>query len=125
MDALERHGTVERTVVYGQPRFLAKLKAINPKVRLLPPLDSPNEIDALARDLHPYAFDTNWEILSPDLIARCHRLGIKVFSDAMGEHERVEDYLEAISWGIDLIQTDHPLRVMRAIELTTAPHSAP
>jgi glycerophosphoryl diester phosphodiesterase len=125
VDALERHGTVERTVVYGQPRFLAKLKAINPKVRLLPPLDSPNEIDALARDLHPYAFDTNWEILSPDLIARCHRLGIKVFSDAMGEHERVEDYLEAISWGIDLIQTDHPLRVMRAIELTTAPHSAP
>jgi glycerophosphoryl diester phosphodiesterase len=124
VDALVRHGTLERTVVYGPPRFLAKLKAINPRVRLLPPLDSPDEIDRLARELKPYAFDTSWEILSRDLIARCHALGIKVFSDALGEHEHVEDYQQAISWGIDLIQTDHPLRVMRAIELVSANHAA-
>jgi glycerophosphoryl diester phosphodiesterase len=124
VDALERHGALERTVVYGSPPFLAKLKAINPRVRLLPPLNSPDEIDTLARELKPYAFDTNWDILSRDLIARCHGMGIKVFSDALGEHERVEDYLQAIAWGIDLIQTDHPLRVMRAIELVSADHAA-
>ena len=125
VDTLERYGMLERTVVYGPARFLAKLKAINPRVRLLPPLGSSDEIERLARELRPYAFDTSWEILSPDLIARCHALGIKVFSDAMGEHEHVEDYRQAISWGIDLIQTDHPLRVMRAIELTPATQTAP
>jgi glycerophosphoryl diester phosphodiesterase len=125
IDALERHEALERTVVYGSPRFLAKLQAINPRVRLLPPLSSPDEIDALARELKPYAFDTRWEILSRELIARCHTLGIKVFSDALGEHERVEDYLQAMAWGIDLIQTDYPLRVMRAIELVPADDAAP
>jgi glycerophosphoryl diester phosphodiesterase len=64
--------------------------------------------------------DAAWDILSAELIARCHRAGILVFSDALGSHERVEDYLQAIGWGIDLIQTNHPLRVMRAFELWAA-----
>jgi len=115
--SLERHGVTKDAVVYGGPAFLAKVKAADPRIRLLPPLESPDELDALARDLHPYAVDASWEILSPALIARCHQLGIKVFSDALGAHESVEQYLKAMDWGIDLIQTDHPLRVLRAIEL--------
>lgn len=115
-EALERHHTVERTVVYQSPEYLAKLKAVNPKIRVLPPLGKPEEFAAVAR-LKPYGVDVSWEILSPELIARCHAAGIKVFSDALGEHERVEDYLQAIRWGIDVIQTDHPLRVFRAVEL--------
>ena len=94
-----------------------KLKAINPRIRLLPPLKSPAALESLARDLKPYAVDTDWEILSPELIARCHALGIQVFSDALGKHEQIIEYQKAMDWGIDLIQTDHPLRVMRAIEL--------
>jgi glycerophosphoryl diester phosphodiesterase len=61
--------------------------------------------------------DASWKILSKELIARCHAHGILVFSDAQGAHETIEDYQQAMAWGIDLIQTDHPLRVMRAIEL--------
>jgi glycerophosphoryl diester phosphodiesterase len=115
--AVERYGVVERTVVYGGPTYLAKIKAINPRIRLMPPLNSPAALEALARDLKPYALDTDWEILSLDLISRCHGLGIKVFSDALGQHEQITEYQKAMDWGIDLIQTDHPLRVMRAIEL--------
>ena len=51
------------------------------------------------------------------LIAKAHKAGIQVFSDAMGANERIEQYQKAIGWGIDVIQTDHPLRVLRAIEL--------
>jgi len=116
-DALERHGLVDRTVVYQSPQYLAQLKVINPNIRGLAPLNKPEDFAGLAANLKPYAVDTDWNILSQDLIARCHAAGVKVFSDAMGKHERVEDYLQAIEWGIDLIQTDHPLRVMRAIEL--------
>jgi glycerophosphoryl diester phosphodiesterase len=109
--------------VYGGPQFLARVKAVDPRIRLLPPLGSPGAIDALARELQPFAFDTKWEILSPELIARCHELGIKVFSDSLGNHEHIEDFQKAMDWGIDLIQTDYPLRLFRAIELR-ASHQA-
>ena len=36
------------------------------------------------------------------------------------QNETVEQYHKAIHWGIDCIQTDHPLRVLRAIELLAA-----
>jgi len=124
VNALRQHDTVERTVVYGSAQFLSRLKTIDARVRVMPPLGSADEIETLAHDLKPYAFDTRWETLSRDLIARCHALGIQVFSDALGRHERVEDYAQAIGWGIDLIQTDHPLRVMRAIELISAQNDA-
>ena len=46
------------------------------------------------------------------------RVGIKVFSDSLAaEHEKVEEYLKGMDWGIDVIQTNHPLRALRAVEL--------
>ncbi len=116
-EAVERYHMAERTIVYQGPAFLKKLKAIDPKIRALPPLDKFEEIDAYAEDLKPYAVDARWNVLSKEMIAHCHERGILVFSDSIGAHEKIEDYLQAMDWGIDLIQTDHPLRVMRAIEL--------
>lgn len=115
--ALERHQAVEHTVVYQSPDYLAQLKAINPRIRSLPPLSRAEGLTQLVKTLSPYGVDASWDILSRELIERCHAAGVKVFSDALGKHERVEEYLQAIEWGIDVIQTDHPLRVLRAIEL--------
>ena len=116
-EAVERHHMSERTVVYQSADYLLKLKAINPRIRALPPLGRPEQVDGLAANLKPYAVDASWNILSKELIARCHANGILVFSDALGAHETIADYQKAMELGIDLIQTDHPLRVMRAIEL--------
>jgi glycerophosphoryl diester phosphodiesterase len=116
-EALKRHGLVERAVVYQSVAYLEKLRAIDPKIRRMPPLRDPARLDSAVERAQPYAFDTNWSILSKELIDRCHAKGIKVFSDALGSHERIEDYQRAIRDGIDLIQTDHPIRVLRAIEL--------
>ncbi|MCC6820297.1 MAG: glycerophosphodiester phosphodiesterase family protein [Verrucomicrobia subdivision 3 bacterium] len=115
--ALEHYKVVDRTVVYQSPQYLAQLKAINPQIRGLAPLGKPEAFAELAAKFKPYGVDADWDILSQDLIARNHAAGVKVFSDSMGDHERVEDYLQAIDWGIDVISTDHPLRVLRAIEL--------
>ena len=119
-EALQRYKVTERTVVYQSPEYLAKLKAIDPRIRSLAPLRKPEDFAELSATLHPYAVDANWDILSKDLIDLCHKDGVRVFSDALGKHEAIEDYLKAMDWGIDLIQTDHPLRVLRAIELWTA-----
>ena len=116
-ESLKRHGLVERAVVYQSVAYLEKLRAINPAIRRMPPLRDPARLDSAAEKVQPYAFDTNWSILSKELIDRCHAKGIKVFSDALGSHETIEEYQRAIRDGIDLIQTDQPVRVLRAIEL--------
>src|SRR5262249_11132613 len=112
----EQHGT-DRTVVYIGVQSLQKSRSLNPRLRLHPPLNDPAQLESIDSELHPYAVDTRWEILSKELIDRCHSKGILVFSDSLGGHEKIEDYEKAIGWGIDLIQTDHPLRLLRAIEL--------
>jgi glycerophosphoryl diester phosphodiesterase len=120
--SLEKYGLLERSVVYQSPSYLKRLRALNPRVRLLPPLRDPDQLDQLARDLKPYGVDVDWDLLSQQLIDRCHAAGIKVFSDALDNHETLADYANAINWGVDVIQTDHPARVFRAIEL--AAHKA-
>jgi len=119
-EALQRHKATDRTVVYQSPEYLAKLRAIDSRIKALPPLDKLEEFDALNAKVKPYAVDAKWDILSKELIDHCHAAGVKVFSDALGRHESIEEYLKAMDWGIDLIQTDHPLRVLRAIEIWEA-----
>jgi glycerophosphoryl diester phosphodiesterase len=103
-------------VVYQSADYLRKLKRLEPRARVLPPLKDPARLGELA-DLEPYGVDASWGILSKELIDRCHARGIRVFSDALGWHEGVRDYSQVIDWGVDVIQTDHPARVLRAIEL--------
>jgi len=116
-EMLSRHGLTDRAVVYQGVTYLEKLKAIAPALRRMPPLHDPSQLETIAERVRPFAVDTRWSILSKPLIERCHNLGIKVFSDAIGAHESVADYQQAIRDGIDLIQTDHPVRVLRALEL--------
>jgi glycerophosphoryl diester phosphodiesterase len=117
VDALRRNGVVEQTIVYQGRDYLAKLRALEPKLKIMPSLSNPKEVDELARTLKPDAVDARWGILSKELIDQCHAHGIAVFSDALGLNERIEKYQQAIGWGIDVIQTDRPIRVLRAIEL--------
>lgn len=117
---LHRFPLLEDSVVYQSVPYLVRLKKLAPKIRALPPLRSPEQLAEIADRVAPFAVDADWSLLSRDLIARCHALGIQVFSDALGDHETVDDYLKALDWGIDLIQTDHPLRVLRALELRSA-----
>src|SRR5262249_32312731 len=112
-DAIQNHGMTERTVVYQSVEYLAKLKSIEPMLRGLPPLIRADDIQKIAARIQTYAFDAKWDILSKEVIDRCHKVGVKVFSDSIGKHERIDDFLQAMDWGIDLIQTDHPLRVLR------------
>ena len=124
-ELLRRHNMTRRSVVFQSPSYLTRLRSIDPEVRRMPSLNDPRDLDKLADEIKPYAFDANWAILSKDLIDRCHARGILVFSDALGYYETVEAYMRAIDLGIDVIQTDHPLRVWRAIELRLSRPVAP
>jgi glycerophosphoryl diester phosphodiesterase len=124
VEALSRHGLTERAVVYQSAAYLETLRSIAPALRRMPPLGNPSQLDALAERVRPYAVDARWAILSKPVIDRCHALGIKVFSDALGANESVERYQKAVREGLDLIQTDHPVRVLRALERLESPAPA-
>lgn len=117
--AINQHALAERTIVYQSAAYLEKLKQIEPRMRALPPAGTTAEVTALAASLKPYAVDTRWTALSKAYIDHCHAAGIQVFADAPF-YLGVDGYRQAIRWGIDLIQTDHPLRAWRAMELEFA-----
>ncbi len=116
LTAIKDHGLFDRHVVYQSAEYCARLKKLDARVRPLPPLKAIADLEKIA-EIKPYGVDANWRILSKEMIAACHEKGIKVFSDALGANDTVEPYRTAMGWGIDLIQTDHPLRVLRAVEL--------
>jgi glycerophosphoryl diester phosphodiesterase len=116
--AIKEYGLFDRHVVYQSAEYCARLKKLDARVRPLPPLKAVADLEKVA-EVKPYGVDANWRILSKEMIAACHEKGIKVFSDALGVNDTVEQYRTAMGWGIDLIQTDHPLRVLRAAELDT------
>jgi glycerophosphoryl diester phosphodiesterase len=120
--AIRQYHLEDRHVVYQSANYCDRIRKLDPMVRTLPPLRRLNQLDAIAA-IEPYGVDAAWSSLSQEMIAKCHEKGIQVFSDAIGKNENVEEYQKAIHWGIDCIQTDHPLRVLRAIELLAAKKS--
>jgi glycerophosphoryl diester phosphodiesterase len=117
--ALAKHGLVERTVVYQSADYLQRLGKVDARIRRMPPAGSSEQVTALAASVQPYAVDSRWNALSKAYIDHCHAAGILVFADAPF-NINVNGYRQAIQWGIDLIQTDYPLRAWRAMELEFA-----
>ena len=115
VDVLLDNSLEQEAVIYADGGTLTRIKKLAPELRIMPRLNDPDRMERLADRLQPYAFDVSWEILSADLIQRCHSRNIKVFSDAIGKHENIAQYRKAIEWGIDAIQTDYPLRVLTAL----------
>lgn len=113
---LRERGLLNRSAVYQSLDYLRKLKELEPEARVMPPLNKLSDLEQIA-SIKPYAVDAKWDVLSNETIANCHEKGILVFSDALGRNESVEQYRKAMSWGLDMIQTDHPARVLRAVEL--------
>jgi len=114
--AIKKHDLLERHVVYQSADYCKRIVALEPAVKTIPGLKSAADLERILA-VKPYGVDAAWSLLSKEFIEKCHAKRIKVFSDALGANETVTQYRRAIQWGIDVIQTDYPLRVLRAIEL--------
>jgi glycerophosphoryl diester phosphodiesterase len=117
VETLDKYNLMGGAVFYGSHDKLAAIKTRYPEAKLMPGLGDLNHLDDISDLLNPYALDVKWNILSESSIDKIHQKGIKVFSDALGRNEKIEEYQKAMLNGIDAIQTDNILRVYRAIEL--------
>ncbi|GAB4023928.1 glycerophosphodiester phosphodiesterase [Spirosoma koreense] len=106
-------------VFYGSDQTLLALQQIAPTAKLMPALKKPEDLaDKIAR-LHPYAFDVSWPFLTKPIVDQIHQHGVKVFSDLLDEADLPDQYLKAALIGVDVIQTDHVLKVYRTLGATT------
>jgi glycerophosphoryl diester phosphodiesterase len=112
---IRSHNLVDRILVHAKPEVLAQLHKFEPKLRLVPGLSDPSSLDDMITRLEPYAIDAELDQWTRPVIDRCHARGVKVFTH--GTDESIETYRRAIQSGVDAIQTDYPVRILRALEL--------
>jgi glycerophosphoryl diester phosphodiesterase len=115
VEMLKKYALAEESCFYGSDSFLENLKTEFPAAKLMPSLKNKGEIESKIERLQPYAFDTNWLAITPELVQEIHQRGIKVFSDVLGPFDQSSTYQKALKLGIDLIQTDKPRLVQKTL----------
>lgn len=112
---LNKNQLLDSAVFYGDVTVLKELSKFHNRVRLMPAYPGSKRADRLARKLHVYAFDMNWNEIDTDNIKACHKKRIKVFCDLLDENDTPAEYERALLLRIDLIQTDNVPAVKEAL----------
>ncbi|UFH53496.1 glycerophosphodiester phosphodiesterase family protein [Spirosoma sp. KNUC1025] len=118
-DVLTNYGLLNEAVFYGADDYLADLQKIAPTTKLMPALKKVEDISRKVNRLHPYAFDVSWPFLDKSLVNQIHQQRIRVFTDLLDEADSPEQYRKAAQLGVDVIQTDHVMRVYQTLATET------
>ncbi|MHA8106941.1 glycerophosphodiester phosphodiesterase family protein [Aquirufa sp. 5-AUSEE-100C1] len=116
INVLQHYQLADSSCFYGNDRFLSELKNAYPGARVMPSLRRQDQINLKIQDLHPYAFDADFNSLTKEMVDESHTQGIRVFVDLLGPLDTVSNYRKAKSLGIDLIQTDKPQLVFKTLQ---------
>ncbi|HWS00267.1 MAG TPA: glycerophosphodiester phosphodiesterase family protein [Prolixibacteraceae bacterium] len=106
IDTLSKYRLLDGSVFYVNEQQINLIRTLAPEAKMLPGLNSPQDLDRMTDTWHPYALDANWKDLSGELIEKAHSKGVKIFSDGFGEAETADHYLRALQAGIDVISTN-------------------
>jgi len=109
---LEKHDMLEAAVIYsGRNEVLARIVALNPRARIMPEVDSLEDLRSAMTTLQPKVVAMSWEGFSEGLVRRVHDSRAEVFLDLLGVGDNPEGVLRAIAAGVDAVQTDDPAMV--------------
>jgi len=112
---LEKHKMLDNAVIYAGESALAEMKKINPAVKVMPEVDSEEDLARVMASLKPQIVAMSWEGFSEALVAKIHQAGAKVFLDILGDGDNPEGVRRTIAAGVDGIQTDDPDMVLTTI----------
>jgi len=105
---VEEFDMLDQLVFYGGPDYLARLLALSPRARVMPQVDTADQMERLAVTLKPSVVAGSWDSFTPALVDTIHRLGARYFLDILGDDGTEENILVAAQAGVDGIQTDDP-----------------
>ncbi len=112
---LEKHNMLDYAVIYAGESALAEMIRINPAVKIMPEVDSEEDLARVKASLKPQIVAMSWEGFSEALVAKIHQAGAKVFLDILGNGDNPDGVRRTIAAGVDGIQTDDPDIVLATI----------
>lgn len=112
-------GMAKQVIVLDEPAYLKKLAEIAPEIPCKTWWQKDEQLDEILASVKPEALEISWHRLTRQRVEICHKHGIKAFTYTPRQALPVRVYVEKIkTTGVDIVQTDFPLLVIRAVELT-------
>lgn len=108
VDHLAAYQMTERVVVYAGPKLASEVRALEPRIRVMPEAGNAKRAQQLINDLslRVLAFDAN-DFL-PEVIELARNAKVAIYVDRLGKDDNPHAWQDAIDRGASGIQTDHP-----------------
>jgi glycerophosphoryl diester phosphodiesterase len=105
---ISAQGMAERVVIYCGVKQGLEVRALNPRMKLMPEAESVTRAREIVERLRPPVIAFDARDFTAEIIAVAKRAGAKVYVDRMGETDGPAGWQAAIDSGADGIQTDRP-----------------
>jgi glycerophosphoryl diester phosphodiesterase len=112
-------GAPANVIVLETPAYLERLMQLAPEIPRKTWFRKDEDIDQVMAQAKPELVELDWARCTADRVAECHKRGVKVMTYSPNVHLTTEQYITRMKTGVDVVQTDHPLLVMRAVEVMT------
>lgn len=108
---LKKHRYTENVVFQSfDIPALREAKLLEPTLKLSALFDKGSlSLCEETKQLGAHIISPAFHLLSPDLIQECHRLGLSIHPWTLN---RLEEWKQALAWGVDGIITDYPRRLI-------------
>jgi len=93
---------------YADNDELRRVRELCPECLIMPDPGPEKNLAEVLQLFHPVVVATTWKQFSASFAEQCHRSGAKVIMD----DENPDCWPQALAWGCDGIQTDHPAQLI-------------
>jgi len=87
---------------------LKEVRALNPRLKIMPEANSAATVRSLVQELHPPVFAFDARDFQADVIKTALDAGAQIYVDRLGAADTPEQWQDAVDRGVHGIQTDRP-----------------
>jgi glycerophosphoryl diester phosphodiesterase len=107
VDHIVSHGMADHVVIYSG-RISKDIRELNPRLKIMPEARDAEFAQKLVDSLHPKVLAFDAHDFKPEVIEVAKKAHALIYVDRLGSADTAPAWQEAIDWGADGIQTDHP-----------------
>ncbi len=116
-DEIRACGMAKQVIVLDTPPYLKQLAEYAPEIPCKTWFRKDKYLDSILETIQPEALEISWGRCTPERVALIHKHGIKAFTCTPHHALPMRAYTKMMETGVDIIQTDHPVLLGRAVEI--------